>query len=68
MKDAKRAFRFVLFLSVLFSPVLFSGCVRVAGGAGYWHTGKDGQTTAKTAGFDTADYVPGSPSPGKITV
>lgn len=68
MKDIKRAFRSALFLSVLFSLALLSGCVRIAGGAGYWHTDKDGQTTAKTAGFDSADYIPGSPAPGTITV
>ncbi len=68
MKGAQVILRPTLFSGALLCVVLFSGCVRVAGGAGYWHTGQDGQTTAKTAGFDTADYIPGSPAPGKITV
>ena len=45
-----------------------SGCVRVSGGAGYWNTGPNGKLKFKQAGFDTEDYVPGSPPPGDITV
>ena len=48
--------------------IFLCGCVRVAGGAGYWHTNPEGGTTAKQAGFDTADYVPGHSTPGKITI
>ena len=48
--------------------VFLCGCVRVAGDAGYWHTHPEGETTAKQAGFDTADYVPDHSTPGKITV
>ncbi|MFA5160457.1 MAG: hypothetical protein WC484_08155 [Candidatus Omnitrophota bacterium] len=55
------------FLLVLVCLLFLSGCVRLAGGAGYWKTGASGETTAKKVGFDTADYVPGSPAPGSIT-
>ncbi|MEI7751404.1 MAG: hypothetical protein WCJ71_04850 [Candidatus Omnitrophota bacterium] len=47
---------------------MFSGCVRVGAGAGYWHTGPEGGTTVKHVGFDTADAMPGKSSSGKITV
>ncbi len=39
-----------------------SGCVRVAGTAGYSKINSEGETTVKQAGFDTADYIPGSPN------
>ena len=54
-------------LYAVLCTVLLCGCVRLSGGAGYWKTGADGETAAKKVGFDTADYVPGSPAPGKIT-
>ena len=56
------------FLLFLLCAVCLAGCVRVSGTAGYWKTGEEGETTAKRASFDTADFVPGSPTPGKITV
>ena len=47
---------------------LFSGCIRLTGGAGYWHKGpEDEQPKVKQVGFDTNDYVPGAPAPGNIT-
>ena len=55
-------------LLVLFLALAFSGCVRVAGGAGYWRTGPEEDTTAKRASFDTADFTPAAPPPGKIAV
>lgn len=55
-------------LYTVLCTVLLSGCVRVAGTAGYWKTGADGDATAKRASFDTADFMPGSPPPGDITV
>jgi PBP1b-binding outer membrane lipoprotein LpoB len=55
-------------LLLAFLILILQGCVRVAGGAGYWHTNPEGGTTAKQVGFDSADYVPGSSAPGKITV
>jgi len=54
-------------LVAVLSVVLLGGCVRVAGGARYWHTDPTGETTAKTAGFDTEDLIPDQSAPGKIT-
>ncbi|OGX11847.1 MAG: hypothetical protein A2351_01325 [Omnitrophica bacterium RIFOXYB12_FULL_50_7] len=48
--------------------VFLSGCVRVAGTAGYSKINPDGETTVKQAGFDTANLVPGAQPPGNITV
>lgn len=60
---------FCFFLSLCFSAsCVFSGCVRVGAGAGYWHTHPDGGTTVKQAGFDTAHLIPGDSTAGKITV
>ena len=55
-------------LYAVLCTALLSGCVRLSGGAGYWKTEADGNTVAKRASFDTANYVPGSPAPGKVTV
>jgi len=55
-------------LFVVLCAVLMSGCVRLSGGAGYSHTDSEGNVKNKQVGFDTADYVPGSPAPGSITV
>jgi len=63
----KRAILASLLLCFLFSCV-FSSCVHVGAGAGYWHTNSEGETTAKQASFDTANYIPGSSTAGKITV
>ena len=52
----------------LFVACFFSGCVHVGGTAGYWHTDPEGGTTVKQANFDTADIIPGTPAPGKITI
>jgi hypothetical protein len=54
-------------LLAIIAGLVLSGCVRVAGTAGYWHTSQEGESTAKQAGFDTAGLVPGNASPGKIT-
>jgi hypothetical protein len=56
----------VLFM-MAFCALSFSSCVRLSGGAGYWKAGPEGQPTAKTVGFDSADFVPGSSAPGSIT-
>lgn len=55
-------------LLVMLCALSLTGCVRLTGTAGYSKTGADGETTTKKATFDTADYVPGSPPPGNITV
>lgn len=57
-----------MILFLLFAACVFSGCVHAGGTAGYWHTNPEGETTVKQAGFDTADIIPGTPAPGKITV
>ena len=44
----------------------FQGCVRLAGGAGYWHTNAAGETQSKQAGFDTNRLVPDGQSQGSI--
>lgn len=53
-------------VGAFFLIFLLGGCVRVAGTAGYWKTGEDGETTVQRATFDTADYVSRSPSSGSI--
>ncbi|MFA5167933.1 MAG: hypothetical protein WC530_05320 [Candidatus Omnitrophota bacterium] len=55
--------KIVCMLCIALYALSFGGCVRLAGGTGYWKTGASGETTAKKIGFDTADYVPGSPAP-----
>ncbi len=61
------------FLSLLFacavSLFLFSGCIRVQGGAGAT-TLKDsnGEPTTHSIGFDTNDFLPGATAPGNIDV
>jgi hypothetical protein len=47
---------------------IFSGCVRVAGTAGYWHANAEGEAQAKQVGFDTADLVPKGKDLGNISV
>ena len=59
---------YYLLTIVVLCALSVSGCVRVAGGAGYYHKDSEGDVKSKKVGFDTADYVPGSPAPGKITV
>jgi hypothetical protein len=68
-RTAYGARRLLLFgISAVLCAVLLNGCVHVSGTAGYWHTNKEGETTAKQAGFDTANLVPNYSTPGKITV
>ena len=62
-----RAFFFGTAIAVL-GTVFLSGCVRVAGTAGYWHSGQDGQLESKQAGFDTNELVQKGKTPGSITV
>lgn len=52
---------------VLLCALSLSGCVRVAGTAGYSKTNSDGETAVKQAGFDTANLVPKNKAPGSIT-
>lgn len=52
---------------VFVTAIFFGGCIRLSGGAGYWHQGpKDDVPKAKTVGFDTQNMVPGSTPSGKI--
>ena len=46
-------------LLAIIAGLVFSGCVRVAGTAGYWHSDTEGEGKAKQVGFDTTDFVPG---------
>ncbi len=51
------------FLSILVVGlmVVFSGCVRLVGGAGYSYRGsEDASPQTKSVGFDTQNLVPGS--------
>ena len=48
--------------------LILSGCVRVAGTAGYWHAGQDGPLESKQAGFDTDTLVQKGKTPGSITL
>lgn len=57
----------ILVLLVAFCALSLNGCVRLTGGAGYSKINADGETTTKKVGFDTADYISGSPAPGSIT-
>lgn len=52
---------------VVLCALILAGCVRFTGGAGYSKVNSQGETTTKKVGFDTADYLPGSPPPGNIT-
>jgi len=57
-------FYFVIFFLIL---TLLSGCIRLTGNAGYWKQGaEDEAPKVRSAGFDSADFVPGSPPPGNI--
>ncbi len=67
MNSAHRTLCLMMTLCVVLSAVFLGGCVRVAGGAGYWHTDQAGETTAKKAGFDTANLIADHSAPGKIT-
>jgi len=61
-----------LFMTVLTISILFfglTGCVRVSGGAGYWHKGaEDEAPTVKQVGFDTDDLVHPNKTPGSIEI
>jgi len=67
MDNMGHLFRGIAFLCALFFIIFFPGCVRFSGGAGYWHTDSKGEAKGRQVGFDTADYIPGSPAPGSIT-
>ena len=66
MKSAK------LFVTALTIPILLfalTGCIRVSGGAGYWHQGaEDEAPTVKQVGFDTDDVVHPNKTPGSIEI
>lgn len=53
---------------VLLCVVFLNGCVRVAGTAGYWNTGPDGQMESKQAGFDTQKLVSKGKTPRSVTI
>lgn len=57
---------FVIFW--LSASCIFSGCVRVAGTAGHWHTNEEGESQAKQVGFDTMNLVPKDQDQGNVTV
>ena len=59
--------RFFLMFGLVFCAIGLTGWVRMTGTAGYWKTGSDGETKAKSATVDTVNYVPGSPAPGNIS-
>lgn len=49
--------------------LVFSGCIRLAGKAGYYHQGPDEDAPqVKEAGFDTAQMFPSSKSTGSIEI
>ncbi len=56
-----------LIFALALLAVTFQGCVRLAGGAGYWHADQEKGTQSKSVGFDTNDLVPGSQAPGNIS-
>jgi hypothetical protein len=57
---------FVIFW--LSASCIFSGCVRVAGTAGYWHTNEEGGAQTKQVGFDSTNLVSKDKDQGRITV
>ena len=57
-----------LALIFAFCALSLSGCVRVAGSAGYRKTGADGETTEKRTSFNTANLVSKDKTQGSITV
>ena len=57
-----------LLVIVALCALSLSGCVRVAGTAGYAKINSNGETAVKQTGFDTANLAHGSPAPGSITV
>ncbi len=57
--------KFVLSLALM--ALVLQGCVRVAGGAGYWRTDPEKGTQTKSVGFDTSDLVQNGQTPGSIT-
>ena len=64
-KEKGQCFYLLIFT---FTLLFLSGCIRLTGNAGYWHQGpNDEQPKSKQVGFDTNDYVPGTPAPGNIT-
>lgn len=48
--------------------VFASGCVRVAGTAGYWKAEPDGKTAVKQASFDTNRLVQKDETAGSVAV
>ena len=56
-----------LVLGLILAVLTFQGCVRFTGGAGYWHTGPEGEVQNKSVGFDTKSLVPGSQASGTVS-
>lgn len=54
-------------LVAVLCTIFLSGCVHVAGTAGYWKAGPEGQLQSKQAGFDTQNLVQKGKTPGSIT-
>lgn len=68
MKNVSRLFLLGSTGAVLCAVFFLGGCVRVAGTAGYWHAGQDGQVEAKQTGFDTNALGQQGKTPGSITI
>ena len=57
-----------LILGTVLCAVFLSGCVSMAGTAGYWNTTPEGTTAMKQASFDTNKLVQKDEAPGSVTV
>ena len=69
--DAKTHRKKTIFASLLLcflAASFLSGCVRVAGTAGYWKTGQDGDLESQQASFDTDRLVQKGKTPGSVTI
>ena len=67
IKKRSKIYFLIVFYLLPSSFFLFSGCVRLTGGAGVWKQGtEDAVPTSHEVGFDTQQLVPQS-SQAKIT-
>lgn len=58
----------LLFLAPCLLPLLFFGCIRLQGSAGYYKKGpEDESPKARQVGFDTQKLIPNR-TPGSITM
>ncbi len=55
-------------IMVIVLGLIFPGCIRLTGGAGYWHEDAQGEVKSKQVGFDTQNLVDPNHAPGDITV